>query len=318
MEQGSTKDSTEHRAAGKQLDPEDPQPGIYFDVPDHVYRSIRAFNKSGIHYLLKSPAKYKWYLENSSFESTEATVMGNLVETLLFEPEHFSKRFAVRPERSQKGDGSWSEKWMSNSNYARKWDREQKEQGLMSICKSYRGPKMASLELAERMLPKLKENPTVQEFMQHSKYQGVCIWVDEEHGVLCKGMFDGLCVTPESFFTIWDLKTTFDAAPSQFRWTAKNYNYHVQGAMYVDGYKYNEGIHPKYIIVAAEKMRDLDVAAYDMSIESFENGRALYKAAMKIYADCQAREYWPGYSQYPEPLDVPESYIPDSIEEEEL
>ncbi|MBU2249185.1 MAG: PD-(D/E)XK nuclease-like domain-containing protein, partial [Gammaproteobacteria bacterium] len=148
---------------------------------------------------------------------------------------------------------------------------------------------------------------TAAAILEGCKTQVTVIWTDPETGILCKGRFD--IFKPDRFA---DLKVTDNPHPGAFSKVAGNLKYHVQAAIYHDGFFCaTEGAYPQewkipFSFIAAEAGPPHDVVTYDMQEESLDAGRVIYRDALQKYADCKAVNQWPGYSDFAEPLDIPQ------------
>lgn len=125
-------------------------------------------------------------------------------------------------------------------------------------------------------------------------------WTDEETGVLCKCRPDWLgkvCL---------DVKSTDDASPDGFRRSILKWNYHTQAAWYLDGIEAATGNRPgAFVFAAFEKKAPYAAAFYYADDAMIEAGRAQYRKALRTYADCVARNEWPGYSNQIEMISLP-------------
>jgi exodeoxyribonuclease VIII len=108
---------------------------------------------------------------------------------------------------------------------------------------------------------------------------------------------------------IVDLKTTNNAAPSEFRRTAANFNYHAQCAFYMDNIRALHGLDedPTFAFVVVEKAPPFGVAVYVLDEEAVEAGRKLYRDALTAYTACLYENDWPSYpaSRVAQVLELP-------------
>ena len=74
------------------------QPGIYFNLPESVYRSIRALSYSGIKHLAVSPLRY-WHncinTDKAQEADTRAKRFGKATHCLALEPARFAQDYGV-------------------------------------------------------------------------------------------------------------------------------------------------------------------------------------------------------------------------------
>lgn len=281
-----------------------PKPGVYKNVPFSEYRQWKAFSKSMVKPLMKSPKHLKHHIETEA--QSKAIDFGSLVDCVLLEPDRFDASFAVRPETYEstkayktKDDVVVVKPWNSNSKTCQAWMMQQQEAGKTIISQN-------DIERAHSVVAEIRSHPTAADWLR-GEYQVSIVWVDEETGMLCKGRPDIL--RPDR---IVDLKITFDCYPAAFRKTAGNQGYHIQAAMYHDGLlrargeKIPEDWSVPFSIIAANDNQPFDVVCYDFGTESLDCGREQYRQALRRYAEIVESGEYPGYSAVAEELEVPE------------
>jgi len=279
------------------------EPGIYENMSRDDYQKIEAFHFSGIWRLLKSPAHYKYFLDHPEPPS-DAMILGNLVDTLLLEPDFYEARYAVLPETYVDEKTGEIKKWNLNSGVCKKEKAALETSGKTLI-------KTDMLITANAMIEQIKQHVEIMRVIEESKKQVCVVWVDTDTGVKGKGLIDLL--SPEG---ITDLKKTFDASPKGFSKHINNYLYHVQGAMYSDGVTANsDGIVLPYQFITVEAEPPYCPAIYQLEENSLLTGREIYKHALKIYKDCVENNSWPGYSQFIETINIPAYAINKVLEE---
>lgn len=107
-------------------------------------------------------------------------------------------------------------------------------------------------------------------------------WEDKKTGLNLKAKTDYIHNSGEY---IVDLKTTIDASESSFLKSIINFNYDLSAAMYVDGVEAVTGIRPDFYFVAVENKAPFAVNVFKMSEEDLQNGRSLYRYALKKLLD---------------------------------
>ena len=138
-------------------------------------------------------------------------------------------------------------------------------------------------------------------------------WADEETGVLCRCRPDWWV---PSAGILADIKTTDDASPEGFGQSVKKWRYHVQHPMYLDGC--NQAIKQAgldwpeqryFVFVVVEKKAPYNVGVYVLDDDSVAVGRTEYRGNLHTYAECQASDDWPAFSDKIETVSLPEWYI---------
>jgi hypothetical protein len=135
------------------------------------------------------------------------------------------------------------------------------------------------------------------------------VWqhVEEQTGevpgltVKCKGRLDFLSAAG----CIVDLKTTRDASPDAFGRSTLDLKYHVQAAMYVDGFKAVTKQELPYILLAVETTAPHVVQAYEVGGTELEMGRQEYRRLLRVVHECRRSGRWPGYALEELPLSFP-------------
>jgi exodeoxyribonuclease VIII len=97
---------------------------------------------------------------------------------------------------------------------------------------------------------------------------------------------------------ILDLKTCLDARSDPFSRSCWNYRYHVQAAYYLDGYRVaTEESAEAFLFIAIEKAPPYAVAVYHANEDMIDQGRSEYQRDLITYAECLAKDEWPGYPE---------------------
>ncbi|MFG6567365.1 PD-(D/E)XK nuclease-like domain-containing protein [Sulfitobacter sp. 1A13679] len=136
-----------------------------------------------------------------------------------------------------------------------------------------------------------------------------CYWKDQETGVLCRcrpdwWRFDGKIV---------DLKSAADASPEGFEASMAKWSYYKQDPFYLDGASEAVKQGPDhgmpaptaFIFVACEPEAPHAVGVYVLGQEEREIGRRHYRKSLETYAECEAKDEWPAYSDRIEPIGLP-------------
>ncbi len=268
-----------------------PKPGVYHNVPFDEYLAWDAMNKSGVGPITKSPAHYQEFLANPP--SSEAMSLGSLTDTLVFEEGALFDRFQIRPDTYEADDGT-TKPWRANANKCKETLAKLQASGKLVVSE---GDYKAAVKLKEAVYA----HRAAAEILGQGKPQVSILWVDRDTGVPCKARLDWV----EPHVSIDDLKTTRTAGPDEFPRECAKYLYHVQGAVYTDGWETLTGERLPFIIIAVEKGDKPKVAVYKMDKISLEAGRGVYKRALYAYKACKASGVWPGYSEFVEPITMP-------------
>jgi hypothetical protein len=122
-------------------------------------------------------------------------------------------------------------------------------------------------------------------------------WTDPATGVRCRVRPDWLMIRPE-VTAIVDLKTTTDANPDACSKAIESYSYHQAGALYIDGVQ-AAGLAPegaRFFFAFQSKKPPYLVTVRELKDQDQDIGRARNERALRIYADCVARNEWPDWT----------------------
>lgn len=276
--------------------------GIHKNISMEEYAKIKAVHKSMFSHILKSGKQLKHFLENGE-EEKEYMVFGNLVDTLLFEPDCFIDRYITCPETypTLVKKVETQKPWNWSANYCKEW-RE-------SIFAESPDVKIISPEDAERaskIVKSIKTHPEAQRWLSKAEYQLSLCWVDQSTELSCKGRPDAY-----NGERLIDLKVTSNPLPGFFSNIMYKFKYHAQGAFYHDGFLLAQGKTPDvgpsipFSFIVAEDKKPFDVVCYDLGLESFEAGRIVYEETLSRYQNFVENDDFPGYSNIVEEIDIP-------------
>lgn len=158
-------------------------------------------------------------------------------------------------------------------------------------------------ELVASMANAIQTHPLGPHLFKAAEAELSGFYADPATGVNCRirpdyaRMEDGILL---------DLKTTDNADPKSFQRSIDRFGYHVQAAMYADGYKAIAGESLEdFLFVCIEKRRPFAVAVYRLDEAALEVGRQRYRQALATYAECKTRHRWPAYSDHVESISLP-------------
>jgi len=285
-----------------------PEPGIYEKVPDEEYRSWYALSYSMIKPLLRSPMHLKRYLELSN-EQTTSMLLGSVVDCMLLEPEAFDSRYFVLPETYIDSKGS-EKPFTLHSKTCRSMVGEAADRGLTSLT-------CALKRNADEIVAAVQTHRTVWPMISGSKKQVSIVWDDTETNVRMKGRIDALAMDRpmDEDDAVIDVKTCRDASAQAFSRLMFAYNYHVQAAMYADAVENITTIRLPFHNIAIETSPPYGIGIYTPRAETHATGRFVYRKAATIWQTHIEGETWPGYSEFPEEIQIPQWAIDRALDE---
>ena len=285
--------------------PEDdgPKLGIFDDIPNLEYHRGKGISKSGLDLLNRSPLHFITAKRNPK-PPTPAMIFGQAIHTLILEPDKFDEEFILMPENAprmptelqlnpKKGQAKpehcnakdWWDSWNAMS-----------EGKIILTDKAGENPfwQPGDWSRLHYMRDAVMAHPIASILLDPD--QGIAeqsvYWIDDETKKLCKCRPD---FRNTAHNVAVDLKSTTDASFTGFGKSVANFRYHVQDAYYRDGLHAVGATVSAFVFVAVEKDPPYAVACYIVEKEAQRIGRIQYQSNLHTYAECMARDVWPGY-----------------------
>ncbi|EKJ9643966.1 PD-(D/E)XK nuclease-like domain-containing protein [Salmonella enterica] len=274
-EAGEAADPVEN---GNFTDPDDIQPGIYYDIPNEAYHAGPGVSKSQLDDIADTPAIYLWR-KNAPVdtEKTKSLDTGTAFHCRVLEPEEFSKRFIIAPEFNRRTSAGKEEE---------KTFLEECARTGRTVLTAEEGRKI------ELMYQSVMALPLGQWLVESAGYaESSVYWEDPETGILCRCRPDK--IIPE-FHWIMDVKTTADI--QRFRTAYYDYRYHVQDAFYSDGYRAQFGEIPTFVFLVASTTAECGrypVEIFMMGEDAKLAGQREYRRNLQTLAECLNNDEWP-------------------------
>jgi exodeoxyribonuclease VIII len=261
-----------------------------------TYHAHSAVSKSHLDLVAKSPLHY-WsrYLDPNRVpqEPTAAMAIGSAVHTHVLELDQWDAQYVVAPagidRRTKVGKAEW-EVFQTAIGTRTVISREDADL-VMRIGRSVLSHPAAAYLLG---LP--------------GKAETTHMWIDEISGLQCKCRPDWLL---DDGSMIVDLKTTEDASPRGFQKSIAQWRYHIQASFYLDGLQHATGKRPEqFVFIAVEKKPPYVCAVYVADQQMIEIGRDTARRDLDKLNVCKAADYWPGYSDCIEQINLPPWMLP--------
>lgn len=183
------------------------KPGIYYDMPMSEYKTIPGLNKSSMSLIKKNLFLYHNSLKKIEKKISRALAIGTALDLRLFEPEEYKQNIKIHPLKTPRV-------------------YQVEDRIIYYIHPDDR-------KMIETMYTSLTTHPLTSKILASGRSQVTLLWNDHESGISCKARPDFIC---EDLSLIVDLKTTRDASYDHFKFDAKKFKYHWQGAFYQAGY----------------------------------------------------------------------------------
>lgn len=257
--------------------PDDIQPGIYYDIPNEAYHAGPGVSKSQLDDIAVCPAFYQWRKSAPvDTEKTKALDMGTALHCRLLEPDEFKKRFIIAPEFNRRTTAG-----------------KEEEKAFLESCENSGKTVMTSEEgrKLELMYGSVMAHPGCRALLEaEGKTESSIYWKDTETGELCR-------IRPDKFLTnsplILDVKKVADM--SRFARHVEEFRYHVQAAMYCEGWKAYSGETPRFAFLAVSESIDCGkypVHLYILEDEHHDIGYSLFRRDLNTYHECKSSNKW--------------------------
>ncbi|EDC5553824.1 exonuclease VIII [Salmonella enterica] len=273
-EAGEAADSIEN---GNITVPDDIQPGIYYDIPNEAYHAGPGVSKSQLDDIAVCPAFYQWRKAAPvDTEKTKALDMGTALHCRLLEPDEFKNRFIIVPEFNRRTTAG-----------------KEEEKAFLENCANSGKTVMTAEDgrKLELMYGSVMAHPGCRALLEaEGKTESSIYWTDTETGELCR-------IRPDKFLTnsplILDVKKVTDM--SRFARHVEEFRYHVQAAMYCEGWKAYSGETPRFAFLAVSESIDCGkypVHLYILEDEHHDIGYSLFRRDLNTYHECKSSNKW--------------------------
>lgn len=268
---------------------------IHTNLSFDDYRKLYGLNQSKLGALKSCPLKFKWLLENER-PDTEAQKIGRAVHSAILEPDLFNEQFLSLPpdldRRTAKGKELFEALKAGNQH--------------RTLLKA------ADFNKAIEIATAVRSNSEVLRLLEGAHVELSVDWVDPVTAVKCKARIDAY---NEDMAVVVDIKTTNDASPGGFPRKLCAYGYNRQAAWYIDALQANHEAARHFVFVAVEKDPPYAVGLYRLNDEAIKLSRAENDALLKKYAECQATDSWPGYTDGIADIALPDYATNELVEE---
>ena len=292
----------------------------FHNLTNEEYHSSSGYSRSQLMHLQKTPYHF-WYEiisgEAVRKEPSAAFILGNLVHTLVLEPETFKERYAIYPELEkspkqgllkeigrEKFELQKAEKILLDERNATKIEEFSIESYGKEIIT------INDFHEAEKMRISVHSNPVISQLLEGTLVEQSIFFTHQPTGIQCK-------VRPDAYLgtMAYDLKTTKDASLRGFQSSAMGYGYFLQAAMNYRAFE-SVGINlDEFIFFPVENKPPYATAVYRCLKDDLDYGFELFDNLMILLAQCLETNTWPTYGI--EELKVPKwAYFNQLIEVE--
>ncbi len=243
-------------------------------MTDEEYRLAEGVNKSTLWNLRRSPAHYKYYLENPR-EDTAAYKFGRAVHAAILTPSAYKRDFVVAPEVDRRTKAGKEE--------------------YQAFVEASAGKEIITPQDAEtvrEIVSALRKHKDAVSLLKGTKRERPIFWTDD-NGVLCKCKVDayraGLMI---------DLKTAQDAETEAFTREALRYGYDVQAAHYMDAYQHTEASAlPEWYFIVIEKSEPYAINILRADAGFIDHGYIIRQQLIERLLACREANEYPSYGR---------------------
>ena len=236
------------------------------------YHSIPALSNSSLSVLKRSPAEfYARFVADPptmTSEETDAMRLGSAVHMLALEPERFDAEYIVldgpinqslKPPKPYGRDSKAFQKWLDSEmmQQCRKVLVSEEFANSLAIAKAFQGhPEILRIMAADA--EKIYERGFELSYL-----------VEGQEPIRLKCKPD--CVIPSEGLII-DLKTTSDPHPDSWKWSAEDFGYHRQAAIYLEAMQSLYGRPFQFLFGVVRSKPPYEVGVYELDQGSLKRG----------------------------------------------
>lgn len=235
-----------------------------------AYQQVDAISRSQLINLKKSPA-HAFAAIHTPVEETDAMIFGSALHTAILEADKFEKRYWVRPKLDLRKTAD-------------------KEEHANLIKENHGKIELTANDLytINQMCASAKRHPFVVEMLSVGQKELSAIWQHNQQN--CKARID---LAVQAYRCICDLKTTEDCTFRGFQRSIMEYSYHVQGAMYLDGWnKVSPWKAETFCFICIEKSAPYACAAFSLHDTALKIGRDEYELLLADWQTQLIDKHW--------------------------
>jgi len=254
------------------------------------YHSIPALSNSSLSVLKRSPAEfYARFVADPptmASEETDAMRLGSAVHMLALEPERFHDRYLIETgpinpstQKPYGRDTKRFEAWLD----IRKTETDKtvliydEFESSMAIAEAFQAhPEILRIMAAD-----------AEKIYERGYEMSYLVEGQEPIRIKCKPD----CVIPSEGLII-DLKTTSDPHPDVWKWSAEDYGYHRQAAIYLQAMEAYYGRPFRFLFGVVRSRAPYEVGVYELDDDSISRGWAQVEDLIAEYAQRKREDNW--------------------------
>ncbi|WP_421173954.1 PD-(D/E)XK nuclease-like domain-containing protein [Aeromonas enteropelogenes] len=251
--------------------------GLVLGLDIEEYHTGPGVSKSQLDQIAESPATYIW-AKNAPVdaEKTKPFDIGKAIHCLLLEPDEFENRFIIAPPFNRRTNAGKAEEAEFLANCA--------ELGK-TVMDAEEGRKLYL------MRDSVMAHPDARWLLeQEGVYESSLYWIDPDTEELCRCRPDKKL---RNVPILADVKKVDDMA--RFERHVEEFRYHVQDAMYSDGFHEIYGEWPDFIFIAVSS--SIECGRYPVRVRPLEqewkeSGHDLYRRDLRKFHECRVNNDW--------------------------
>lgn len=255
------------------------EPGIFYDLSNEQYHKAKGVSKSGLDKVAECEADYIWSLNaKRDPDALRALDIGTAFHCIIGEYDQFDKRYIIAPEfnrRTTQGkadEAAFLDEVANENKIVLTFEDNKQLQAMRESCFAH---------------------PGIRQLLEMDGHAEASIfWQDEETGEMCK-------IRPDKFIQMNDHHIIIDYKSigmfEQMARSVEERRYHVQDAMYSDGYQKHFGVSPDFYFIFCST--SLNCGRYPATCRQLpadwkQSGYQLYRDALNKYHQAKTNNDW--------------------------
>jgi hypothetical protein len=243
--------------------------GVFEKMTRAEYDALGFLNYSRLKFLSRSPRAFRdnW---DSPTPPTAPMILGGHGHTAILEPTLYKFAIYPGPVRNGKVFDAFCEE------NAGKIILNQKEANYI-----------------EGMAKAVRSNPDAFKYLRYVKTEVTLVWRDPMFKRDFKCRIDAITDIDDEPVMV-SLKSTVDCRDFRFESQYYKMSYHVQDALYQNGFYHLNRTLPRMVTIAVESKPPHDSAVYNIPTDVLRQGNADLAKWLETLAECEKSNEWPG------------------------
>ena len=258
-------------------------PGITPGIPFDQYLKLPGLSASALKKLMRSPLAFKWSQDHPDHSSTPSMALGTAAHTAILEPHRMKTDYVL---------------WDGGDRRGKAWTEFKEAHTGKSILTA------SEFSDVKGMYDAVHGYAPAARYLKDGIAEVTIQWTDPTTGRAFRGRVDWVTVV-DGRIVLVDLKTTRDTSPRKFGADAYKLGYHVQFALYVDGWSYLTSEIPRFVAIAVESKAPYEPAVFDVTEDVLVQGHEEYMRLQATLRECETTNSWPPAAQEEQELTLP-------------